>query len=546
MLPMNPFQSTVDAFLNDNDLLIPNPSAHLPDVHQHGMPLPGGAFAGAAPQPMLQGAAVPRPDATGASPQPEGSARGRPWDGRRRAWQREVPIWVEEALRMGLHGPIHGTAQPQAPGGGRPAAPRCAGGHPAVPQGGQWQQQRPAQGAAPVAGPPLPQPNGHTLSGSTPGAPATALAAEPPRPPKPVLPPVPIGPAIILQQLQPILAATEQARRTGIPPAQMPKIDLSQGMTAEEAARAAAKLPKPPQMPPKPPRSTVDKGIDNAPGVHPALQPRRRRGRPRTKGLPALPPGQVMTLEEALKVPPPPGVRPWNWRRQQARAVARQQALAAKAEGKEAPQAPTSAAEALLLAAEQHGSGSPPQEPVDPATARAAGMVLPTPHGVPADTPNQTPAAAAGAPSPPAAASPAAAAPLPGVLPGAGPGDSGLTGGAATGGGGDAGDGADSRPGAGADGSAAAADQLAGGAGSGSPGAKTRKRRGPGGVEEPLDEAEAEILLGLKPKAGTLVPVKSGKVDERGVWTPDWRRGQTRRIIIDKAGVKRYYVVAGS
>lgn len=74
-----------------------------------------------------------------------------------------------------------------------------------------------------------------------------------------VVPRLQIGPAIILQQLQPILAATEQARRTGIPPAQMPKIDPSQGMTAEEAARAAAKLPKPPQMPPKPPRSTVDK-----------------------------------------------------------------------------------------------------------------------------------------------------------------------------------------------------------------------------------------------------------------------------------------------
>lgn len=66
-LPMNPFQSTVDAFLNDDDLLIPNPSAHLPDVQQHGMPLPGGAFAGAAPQPMLQGAAVPR-------------SRGHRWD----------------------------------------------------------------------------------------------------------------------------------------------------------------------------------------------------------------------------------------------------------------------------------------------------------------------------------------------------------------------------------------------------------------------------------------------------------------------------------
>lgn len=27
-----------------------------------------------------------------------------------------------------------------------------------------------------------------------------------------------------------------------------------------------------------------------------------------------------------------------------------------------------------------------------------------------------------------------------------------------------------------------------------------------------MDEAEAEMLLGLKPKPGTLVPVKSGKV----------------------------------
>lgn len=71
----------------------------------------------------------------------------------------------------------------------------------------------------------------------------------------------------------------------------------------------------------------------------------------------------ILTWDNTMQVPPPPGVRPWNWRRQQARAVARQQALAAKAEGKEAPQAPTSAAEALLLAAEQQGSGSPPQVP---------------------------------------------------------------------------------------------------------------------------------------------------------------------------------------
>jgi hypothetical protein len=27
-----------------------------------------------------------------------------------------------------------------------------------------------------------------------------------------------------------------------------------------------------------------------------------------------------------------------------------------------------------------------------------------------------------------------------------------------------------------------------------------------------MDESEAEMLLGLKPKPGTLVPVKSGKV----------------------------------
>ena len=47
-------------------------------------------------------------------------------------------------------------------------------------------------------------------------------------------------------------------------------------------------------------------GIDNDPGVHPALQPRRRRGRPRTKGLPDLQPGQVMTLDEALRVGPRP------------------------------------------------------------------------------------------------------------------------------------------------------------------------------------------------------------------------------------------------
>lgn len=161
-------------------------------------------------------------------------------------------------------------------------------------------------------------------------------------------------------------------------------------------------------------------GIDNDPGVHPALQPRRRRGRPRTKGLPDLQPGQVMTLDEALRVghrplsgvsvagymlahsvsiddassvphirtagfrlgscseaclrscifetlathdaqvPPPPGVRAWNWRRQQTRAVMRQQALAEAAEGKgQGEQMPTTAAEALLLAAERQGSGTP-------------------------------------------------------------------------------------------------------------------------------------------------------------------------------------------
>ena len=36
-----------------------------------------------------------------------------------------------------------------------------------------------------------------------------------------------------------------------------------------------------------------------------------------------------------------------------------------------------------------------------------------------------------------------------------------------------------------------------------------------GGAEEPMDELEAEMLLGLKPKPGTLVPVKSGKVRPR-------------------------------
>lgn len=169
-----------------------------------------------------------------------------------------------------------------------------------------------------------------------------------------------IGPFIILQQLQPMLAATEAALAAGVPPQRMPVTDPSQGMTAVEAARAAAKLPKPPPPPPeKPKRSPVDpvsrrpssphadaatpypttsldrptnmsgvhsasscwldqagsrshridcraQGIDNDPGVHPALQPRRRRGRPRTKGLPDLQPGQVMTLDEALRV----GTRP--------------------------------------------------------------------------------------------------------------------------------------------------------------------------------------------------------------------------------------------
>lgn len=63
----------------------------------------------------------------------------------------------------------------------------------------------------------------------------------------------------------------------------------------------------------------------------------------------------------------------------------------------------------------------------------------------------------------------------------------------------------------------------------------------------PGEEAdEAEMLLGLSAKPGELVPVQSGRVDERGCWAPDWRRGQTRRIVIHKSGAKKYYVVAGS
>jgi hypothetical protein len=65
----------------------------------------------------------------------------------------------------------------------------------------------------------------------------------------------------------------------------------------------------------------------------------------------------------AAQVPPPPGVRPWNWRRQQTRAVMRQQALAEAAEGKgNEKRMPANKAEALLLAAEQEESGSPVRE----------------------------------------------------------------------------------------------------------------------------------------------------------------------------------------
>jgi len=66
-------------------------------------------------------------------------------------------------------------------------------------------------------------------------------------------------------------------------------------------------------------------------------------------------------------VPPPPGVRPWNWRRQQARAVARVQAMTEaqrdvggrKGRGGDGAPGQTTAAEALLLAAEQGLAGSP-------------------------------------------------------------------------------------------------------------------------------------------------------------------------------------------
>lgn len=67
-----------------------------------------------------------------------------------------------------------------------------------------------------------------------------------------------IGPFIILQQLQPMLSATEATRAAGVLPQRMPVTDPSQGMTAVEAARAAAKLPKPPPPPQKPKRSPVD------------------------------------------------------------------------------------------------------------------------------------------------------------------------------------------------------------------------------------------------------------------------------------------------
>jgi hypothetical protein len=76
-----------------------------------------------------------------------------------------------------------------------------------------------------------------------------------------------IGPFIILQQLQPMLAATEAARASGVPPQRLPVTDPSQGMTAVEAARAAANLPKPPPPPQKPKRSPVDP-VSRGPSGH--------------------------------------------------------------------------------------------------------------------------------------------------------------------------------------------------------------------------------------------------------------------------------------
>jgi hypothetical protein len=57
--------------------------------------------------------------------------------------------------------------------------------------------------------------------------------------------------------------------------------------------------------------------------------------------------------------------------------------------------------------------------------------------------------------------------------------------------------------------------------------------------------AAANGSLTVLPLPSTTL-VLSDQVDDRGVWAPDWRRGQTRRIIIDRAGTKHYYVVAGS
>ena len=231
-----------------------------------------------------------------------------------------------------------------------------------------------------------------------------ALAA---KPPKPQLPPVPVGPPLVLQQLQPQLSA-------GQPAACAAASGPVEGITAAAVAvRGTGSVPRAPATPAD--EASAAAAAAHQALLHPSLQPQRKRGRPRTRGVPALPPGQLMTLEEALKVgafsadiqvqictsacnlppqlhpclfqltccihwkrvavdatdvnadgrqvPPPPGVRPWNWRRQQARAVARAQAMAAaQANGGRPPKKKTDAkdgganiaAEALFMAAEQN------------------------------------------------------------------------------------------------------------------------------------------------------------------------------------------------
>ncbi len=195
-----------------------------------------------------------------------------------------------------------GGASPGAPQGAAPAqiAGQSPWGHLSLvaPVGGAAPPPTAPPGAAPAGAHQAPA----ATAGVTLARGPTQLLDAPPRLPKSALPPIPIGPALILQQLQPMLAACQASRAGDAPPRLAQRLDPSQGMTAEEAAAAAAKLPKPPPVQPPEKASPAEAAAVKQVAMHPTLQPQRKRGRPRTRGLPVLPPGQVLSLEEALKV----------------------------------------------------------------------------------------------------------------------------------------------------------------------------------------------------------------------------------------------------